>query len=77
LLKLLQYNGRGPLEEAHGKKVNEKATFQFINVTGEIMGIFNKTFPVTEIDVSKYATGVYLLKINTHEGEISLKFIKE
>ncbi len=58
-------------------KEKEKGTFQLINFTGEFIQTFEKIFPVTEIDVSYYAAGIYFLKINVVGQEARLKFVKE
>ena len=41
------------------------------------MEIFNKIFPVTEIDVMNYPAGIYFLKINMGSNVTSLRFLKE
>ena len=56
---------------------NEQGTFHLKNVTGEIIETFNKIFPVTEIEVSKYAAGVYLLETGAESKNAVIKFVKE
>ena len=56
---------------------NEQGTFHLINVTGEIIETFDKIFPITEIDVSKYAAGVYLLETGPEGNYVVIKFVKE
>ncbi|MBP9881009.1 MAG: T9SS type A sorting domain-containing protein [Chitinophagales bacterium] len=56
---------------------DELGIFELINVTGETMEIFNKIFPVTEIDVMNYPAGIYFLKINMGSNVTSLRFVKE
>ena len=56
---------------------SEQGTFQLINISGEIIKSFNKIYPFNILDVSKYASGVYFLKINSAEIVTEIKFIKE
>lgn len=56
---------------------SEQGAFQLLNVSGEIIESYNKIFPVSILDVSKYAAGVYFLRVNSAYIETEIKFIKE
>ncbi len=53
------------------------ATMEIINISGQILWKNNIVSEITEIDVSKFTSGIYLLKIITSNGEVSLYFVKE
>ncbi|MBK7567989.1 MAG: T9SS type A sorting domain-containing protein [Bacteroidetes bacterium] len=53
------------------------ATIEIINISGQILWKDNIVSALTEIDVSKFTSGIYLLKIITSNGEASLYFVKE
>ena len=50
---------------------------EIINISGQILWKDNIVSALTEIDVSKFTSGIYLLKIITSNGEASLYFVKE
>ena len=53
------------------------ATIEIINISGQILWKDNIVSALTEIDVSKFTSGIYLLKIKTSDGDVIGKFVKE
>lgn len=53
------------------------ATLEIINISGQILWKDNFVSTLTVIDVSKFTSGIYLLKIKSSGGEVIGKFVKE
>nr|MBP9797276.1 T9SS type A sorting domain-containing protein [Chitinophagales bacterium] len=55
----------------------DKSTIEIINIAGQILWLDDIVTSPKEIDVSKFSAGIYLLKIKTQDGDVSVKFVKE
>lgn len=55
----------------------QKATLKLINIQGQIIKTFQTKDDKTNVDVSALPGGVYIIKLNTAEGGIVRKIIKE
>lgn len=53
------------------------STMEIINISGQILWKDDIVSALTEIDVSKFTSGIYLMKLKTSDGETSVKFVKE
>ena len=68
-------NGQFNIVDKQNKLMN--ATFQIINMLGEVIREDKINDKITLIDINNQAKGIYLLNINTSEGVIKTKLIKE
>jgi hypothetical protein len=48
-----------------------------MNISGQILWMDDSVTSPVEIDVSIFTSGIYLLKIKTQDGDVSVKFVKE
>ena len=55
----------------------DEVTFELINIGGQILWLDDIVTSFVEIDVSKFASGIYLLKIKTPDGDAMVKFVKD
>ncbi len=55
---------------------NEHYTIEIVNVTGSIIYSDTKLLDTQTINISKFASGAYIIKIQTASGEVSVVFVK-
>jgi hypothetical protein len=58
-------------------ETTQKATIEIINLQGQIIKTLQTTEDKTQVDVSALAGGVYIIKLNTVEGSVVRKFVKQ
>jgi hypothetical protein len=54
-----------------------KATIEIINIQGQIIKTLKTSEGITHVDVSALPGGVYIIKLNTGEGSLVRKFVKQ
>jgi hypothetical protein len=55
----------------------QKATIEILNIQGQLIKTIETTEDKTSIDISNLPGGVYIIKLNTAEGSVVRKFIKD